>query len=350
MANAALIYVLLLANAVRQAQTSITSVGATVNESRPADGDFALQIQTSPAPPASGNNLSDGTASQKATSENFQAISTNYSGEDTNKKQDDRNGERAVKSDSAFYKKLLAKGNVPADNPLSVAKLIWDNCETLNKDSDKTVVKQHQYDMEYTKHDMQQEVRGQEHYTNDGVKKRDTNSTAMTMWLEKYHNLLNTKNVEWKKQRTELNVVFEPEVTTIPSATKTTVKIIPLTTRLTNKAFDIVNVTVELTTEINNMKGSYTEDWFDIDVRGKSRNTKIQFGVLPQKETYLVPTLKLEEGFYPFSFMPTFFDIIHPMDLPAGMNCFVGRLITNFPAFSFGNLFQVLSGTLCGGH
>ncbi|GBP52329.1 hypothetical protein EVAR_38475_1 [Eumeta japonica] len=90
-----------------------------------------------------------------------------------------------------------------------------------------------------------------------------------------------------------------------------TVPVIPITTEI----FGIgtrdlnVNIDLELTEKPGNVKGAWD---------GRRHESDIRFSELPQKEAYLIPTLKLEAGFYPFRFVTEFFKHIYPSDFPVG--------------------------------
>lgn len=336
MAALNLILALLLTDYAEQAQINITSLKAA--NVIPEATVFALQIpetsETAPAAP-NGNNLNANAvtapANQRdATSENFLAISTNYSfdgEENANKKV--KTVERANKSDLSFYEKVtkrrLNDGNhlqVDGDNEtIKPNALVWDNCmETMYQYKEKGADTQKNYDMELTRHDTQiQKPVQQRNIWNEGLKKRNArnmqNTTATKSWLEKYNNLKDSKNEERKLQKS--SDIFVPRATTVMNVT-TTVLIVPITTEIYDKAVENFNISLHAQGTESTVRASHSEDWFDLDNKDKMRKTRIKFGSLPQRENYLVPTLRLEEGFYPFGFLSTLFALIHPFDFPIG--------------------------------
>ncbi|KAG7298721.1 hypothetical protein JYU34_017129 [Plutella xylostella] len=338
MASAAVILILLLANRLKEAQTSVTSllgperVNALPEYSRGAHA-FALQIEeirtaseASPAAGGGGNNLNVIPATVPArllevTSENFQAISANYPVEEnTNKKYN--SAAYAVKSDLSFYEKVTKrprkrKSEVNQEKDVTPIALVWDNCfETVYRNNE-GFPKERQYDMEYGNHNfVSDDASKKKTYFNDGVKKRDarntTKTTTMQMWLDKYISL---RDAEERRQFKPDSIIKKPS-----EVSSTTVKVVPITTELTpvRPVKKVFNVSLDFpVTENNNIKASYTEDWFE--TKDKVRKTKIKFGGLPQRETYLVPGLKLEEGFHPFGFIADMFYFIHPFDFPVGL-------------------------------
>lgn len=88
---------------------------------------------------------------------------------------------------------------------------------------------------------------------------------------------------------------------------------IPITTDFFDSPLEDFNLTLYLNVT-ENVKSGYTEAaWFE--TKDKS---KIRFSKLPQRESYLIPTLKLEEGLYPFGFMSDFFALMYPFNFPVG--------------------------------
>uniref|UniRef100_A0A2A4K501 Uncharacterized protein n=1 Tax=Heliothis virescens TaxID=7102 RepID=A0A2A4K501_HELVI len=270
---------------------------------------------------SAGNNLNE-VGSTVPTSldvpeQNFQAISTFYWIK--NKKTNDKKYGREeniestlIRNDVNNNEKILlnAEENLSSIQP---APLVWDNClETNFKDNPQSIVKAH--DMQNDNHD----------YRYQGSKeigsiwrKRDAslnlNSTAGKAWLEKYNNLLNAKTEERRQQKPE--TTFVKKVTTVATTIepKTTIQVIPITREVFNEPIEVFNATQNAVTD-SDIVASYTEDWFE-----EKDRSKIRFGDLPQKETYLIPALKLEQGFYPFGFMSEFFYLIYPFDFPVGL-------------------------------
>lgn len=279
---------------------------------------------------SAGNNLNDvgGTAAASfdKPGENFQSTSTNYS----------------IKNKKTINNKNAREGNVTSLGERSGAEfnvndlqtseenlegikpeyLVWDNCLETNfkSSSPQNMVKPQ--DMQNDNHDYR--------YQGNKVisslwKKRDAgnlnlNSTAGKAWLEKYNNLLNAKTEERRQQKPELTPV--KRVTTTEATTtsvqttelnvKTTIQVIPITREVFKEPIDFFNTTQTTRTE-DDIIASYTEDWFE-----EKDRSKIRFGNLPQKETYLIPALKLEQEFHPFGFMSEFFYLIYPFDFPVG--------------------------------
>ena len=331
-----------LANQINP-QTSLTTVNSesdinSLSEGREVTAIFPTQIpqiqttsETALAASA-GNNLNDvgGTtvASFEVPEQNFQAISTIYSikHKKTNNHEKAREGNvKSLQDESGArnnekYKLQTYKENL---GDFKAEPLVWDNClETSFKDNPQNMVKSQ--DNQNDNHD----------YRYQGSKeigslwsKRDAgnlnlNSTAGKAWLEKYNNLLNAKTEERRQQKpeltpvrkvttTEATTVATTEHTTEPTV-KTTIQVIPITREVFKEPKNIFNTTQTAITE-DDIIASYTEDWFE-----EKDRSKIRFGNLPQKETYLIPALKLEQGFHPFGFMSEFFYLIYPFDFPVG--------------------------------
>lgn len=277
---------------------------------------------------SAGNNLNDvggtGAASFVAPEHNFQAISTIYlmKNKKTNNNKNAREGN--VKSfegkSSAEKTKKNSKESEENLGNLQAEPLVWDNClETNFKDNPQNMIKPQ--DMQNDNHDYR--YQGSKDIGISLWKKRDAgnlnlNSTAGKAWLEKYNNLLSAKTEERRQQKPELTLVRKvttTEATTVKTTettVKTTVHVIPITREVFNERKDIFNTTQTAVSD-DDIIASYTEDWFEENDR-----SKIRFGNLPQKETYLIPALKLEQGFHPFGFMSEFFYLIYPFDFPVG--------------------------------
>lgn len=311
-------------------QTSLTTlnIGSEVNRlsERPGlSAIFPTQIQqiqtTSETRPAvsAGNNLNvvggPVPTSLDVPEQNFQPISTIYSMK--NKKTYDkyaREGNGEFLSDESVrenYGKDLPEKEANRDT-MKAERLVWDNClETNFKDTPQNIVKPQ--DVQNDNHDYR-------YHGNKEIgsiwRKRDAgnlnlNSTAGKAWLEKYNNLLNAKTEERRQQKPEPTFKKTTSVATT-AAPLTTVQIIPITREVFNEPMDSFNTTQNAVTE-SDIVASYTEDWFE-----EKDRSKIRFGSLPQKETYLIPSLKLEEEFHPFGFMSDFFYLIYPFDFPVG--------------------------------
>ncbi|KAI8421662.1 hypothetical protein MSG28_009652 [Choristoneura fumiferana] len=152
----------------------------------------------------------------------------------------------------------------------------------------------------------------------EGLSKRDAadtnNSIAIKSWLSKYNNLRASNTVNGPVQKSDsllIRKIAKPSTTMIPS---TTIQMIPITRDIFNNPTESFNMSVDVVVTENNIRASYTEDWFEAKDR-----SKIRFGGPPQTETYLIPTLKPEEGFHPFGFMSHFFALIYPFEFPVGL-------------------------------
>ncbi|CAB3226988.1 unnamed protein product [Arctia plantaginis] len=315
-------------------QTSVATfnAGSEVNSlSERLKGTKILQTQnqeiqtpseTTPAAPT-GNNLnaigSTTSTSLDVPEKNFQAIFTIFS--QKNKKSNDENHSHAGNFE-LFFNENIARNNddyleSSKNNQIAIKSesLVWDNClETSFKDSPLTDVKNQ--DMQNDNHD---------HYYQDNKEiglwqKRDTgnfnlNSTAGQAWLKKYNNLLNSKSEERRPQKSDTSLVKKMPGTPTSISTvlpTSTIRIIPITREVFKEQVNIFNTTDDITTD-SDIGDSYTEDWFE-----EKDGSKIRFGGLPQKEKYLLPSLKLDEAFHPFSFMSEFFYLIYPFDFPVG--------------------------------
>lgn len=292
------------------------------------------EIRITEAPPAAstGSNLSvDGT--QSINDEDFQAISEASFYEDKKSKDYDEGND-----------KLLFNRNDLRLNVIKPSAMVWDNCmETNFKDDIENYVKPSDMEMVVQETFFESDK--------DAVKnigptwnKRNVNNTnysaAMNAWLQKYNTLLNSKMEERRQQKPDFISIKKPTITdnltettlTIITTTPqpktelstiatsflssrtalTTVPIIPITRQVFKGTTEPSQTTQNTATE-SNVIASFTEDWFDT----KSK-AKIRFSSLPQRTTYLIPTLRLEDGFHPFSFMSDFFYLIYPFDFPVG--------------------------------
>lgn len=316
----ALTLALLLANRVKPSQIGITALNSTdVNTLESTGPIFALQIRqirtTSEAPPAAsaGNNLN--VVEALDVPENSQAISTIYSFENkvTSGKKYDKGNVKLLSvfaDESENNDKSVENYN---ENSVKPQFLVWENCfESVFRDSQSDTVKI-QNDMEHT-NNKQVDIENIQYNPSIWSKRNvnTNNSEAMKVWIDKYNNLKNGKVDERRQQKPEsilLKKITEPLTTYSPS---TTIKVVPITREIFKEPTESLNMTLDIVTE-NNIRAGYTEDWFEAKER-----TKIRFSGLPQTETYLIPTLKLEDGFHPFGFMSEFFSLIYPFEFPVG--------------------------------
>lgn len=330
MAVIALIFAIFLANRVKPEQISVTASRATDINTLPegsSDAVFALQIRqiptTSDATPAAsgGNNLNVVATSQRLDEAgNFKPISTIYSFQ--NKKTSDEkydgkgNVDLFISSDDSVKNKQensFANSYSAVVRPLT---LVWDSClETTYKESQRNLFKL-QNDMETAHHDAP--LQENKYKGNFSIwSKRNTNennTTAMRAWLDKYNILKSVGNVGQRRQPKPESVLIR-KISTLSSPTtpSTTIQVVPITREVFKE--DTEDIFVEFATDKNISvdNKSYTEDWFVTKDK-----TKIRFSELPQRETYLIPTLKLEKGFHPFVFMSEFFSLIYPFEFPVG--------------------------------
>ncbi|KAJ8716578.1 hypothetical protein PYW07_003205 [Mythimna separata] len=332
MATISLILVVLANQVNPQTTLNVNSL----SEGLEANAIFPTQIQQTQTTSettlaaSAGNNLNDvgGTAAASfdVPGQNYQEISTVYSikNKKTNNNKKSREGNvKSIGDGSAAgnNEKYLqySEENLGA---VKAEPLVWDNCLETNfqGSSPQNMVKPQ--DSQNDNHD----------YRYQGSKeigslwrKRDAgnlnlNSTAGKAWLEKYNNLLNAKTEERRQQKPELTPVKKITTSTISTTVPTTestvtitVQVIPITREVFKEPKDFFNTTQTAITE-DDIIASYTEDWFE-----EKDRSKIRFGNLPQKETYLIPALKLEQGFHPFGFMSEFFYLIYPFDFPVGL-------------------------------
>ncbi|XP_053604291.1 prominin-1 [Plodia interpunctella] len=333
MAAIALIYVILLANCVSPQISRATVKSGDINKlsSDSTEIIFPLQKQeawtTAETTPAdfAGNNLNvDGNAPRGFTEllidnqfhgPRKSTANSNAEDEKQNKKIFDKNMANN-KSDLSLKQTI---DNIQTSEPL---RLVWDSClETIIKDNPININKP-PVDIDNNNNDYQIE---QSNIEEGNIwNKRDANagtrnnSVAIKAWLDKYNSLKNGKMEERKQQKTES--IFIKKVTQPVSSSSTTtdfistIQVVPITKEIFNKPLDSFDVTQKPVVTENNIAVGYNEDWFE--VKDKS---KIRFSGLPQKESYLIPALKLDEGFHPFTFMSEFFTLIYPFDFPVGL-------------------------------
>lgn len=328
MAVIALIFAIFLANRVKPEQIGITSSRATdVNTlpEGPSEAVFALQIRqiptTSEATPAAsaGNNLNVVATSQRLdVAGNFEPISTIYSFQHkktSDKKYDGKgNVDLLISSDESTKNKQENSFANSHSGSLQSLPLVWDSClETTYKDSQRNLFKL-QNDMETAHHEVPLEKNN--YKGNFSIwSKRNTNenySTATRAWLDKYNTFKNTSFGERRQPKPD-SILIRKISTLSPTTSSTTLQIVPITREVFKE--DTEDIFVEFVTDKNLTLSNtgYTEDWF-----AATDKTKIKFSGQPQRETYLIPTLKLDKGFHPFSFMSEFFSLIYPFEFPVG--------------------------------
>lgn len=322
----ALILVTLLANPVTSRTKLATESGINVLSDLPATV-FTLQIRqietTDPAPANSpGNNLFVVGSSGQAQDiqKKHQAISTNHPF--TNKigknSEDGNEGNRALflstdgnvtgNKDKNFRRNFLQD-----ENTMKALHLTWNDClEPIFEDNllDKNIYS----DKGNPNNNYQLPKRDE--MGNLWIK-RNVEPILVTdnnVGLKTSIDLKNSRNVDSQPQESDsifIRKIIELPITNIET-TASTIQIIPIT-REVFKDTIVQNTTQNVIVRDNNGITSYTEDLFE-----RKDLTKIRFNGFPQGETYLLPTLRLEEGFHPFSFMSKFFDLIYPFDFPVG--------------------------------
>ncbi|XP_062531213.1 prominin-1 [Bombyx mori] len=283
---------------------------------------FTLQIRRADADAAAsaGNNLNadEGAASNNQdVHENFQAI---RSLRNEMEKKNQIGNEENVDLPSSTDRKVIYNGGIfplnekDKTNTGQVMPLVWNGCvETRHKENYGNTVK---YE-ENTHVDDNIHIQGNKDIGNLWNKRNVglNDTTTFKSWLQKYNNLKNSKSEERRQQKLDFPFPKKNTETTLQTVTETassTVHVIPITRNVFKE--QVPSTTANINVTENNIIAGYTEDWFE----SKDR-TKIRFSELPQRETYLIPTLKLEEGFYPFSFMSRFFYLIYPFDFPIGL-------------------------------
>ncbi|XP_052755312.1 prominin-1-A [Galleria mellonella] len=250
--------------------------------------------------------------------QHYQAISAIYSIKPKDKKRavDERNDK------SFLLNKKLLQNDIFRKNLSNPNRLVWDNCLEPNFRNNLRNLVESPRDMDDDNNDLPTIQNNKE--TGNILNKRDgdtaNNLTIIKSWLDIYNSLKNSKTEERKQQKQDfipVKKITQPftnaDITTNVEST-TTVRIIPITREIFRKNTGVMNVTQNTIITENNIKASYTEDWFVANDK-----SKIRFSGLPHKEKYLIPTLKLENGFYPFTFMSEFFTLIYPFDFPVGL-------------------------------
>lgn len=338
MAVIALIFAIFLFNRVKPEQIGITVSRATDVNTLPegsSEAIFALQIRqiptTSEATPAAsaGNNLNVAATSQRLNvAGNFEPISTIYSFQHkktSDEKYDGKgNVDLLISSDESAKNKQKNSFANSYSEGLRSLPLVWDSClETAYKESQRNLFKI-QNDMETAHHDAP--VKENNNKDNFSIwSKRNTNennSTARKAWLDKYNTLKNTNFGERRQPKPDSMLIRKLSTLSL-TPPSTTLQIVPITREVFKE--DTEDIFVEFVTDknISMNNTSYTEDWF-----AAKDKTKIKFSGQPQRETYLIPTLKLDKGFHPFGFMSEFFALIYPFEFPVGKLQFVNICAT----------------------
>lgn len=286
---------------------------------------FTTQIQqfrsapeTSPVT-TSGNNLNFiGTVAAPrdslfAQDENFRSISRT---ESFNSKEIHNKGRNNKEDDilSSNINEVEFSSNKLRDR-IGVAKpIVWDSCLESNLGQNDIFSPQRSItDHNYIKNNYQSQVKKDlaNIWIKRNVDSEVNNSDAMKAWLDKYNDLKNKKSDERRQQKPH-QVLITKIISAISTDTPSpTVQIIPITREVFKEVVEL-NTTKSIVTE-SDIRASYTEDWFET-----KDSSKIKFNSLPQRESYLIPTLKIEAGFHPFSFMSQFFYLIYPYDFPVG--------------------------------
>ncbi|KAJ0183214.1 hypothetical protein K1T71_001190 [Dendrolimus kikuchii] len=329
MAVIALILSTLLVNQINS-QSEITqyNVESEVNTLSGASV-FATQIrqirstsETTPVAP-SGNKLNlIGTVAAPtnplpAQDENFRSIPTTNS---FNRRKVDRKYEiyRENENLPSTVNVIANNAKFSSNNPQDITgvamPIVWDAClETNFVQNDVNLPKRPITDLKYIKNNYQSQIKKEVgNVWNKRNVDKVNNSDAIKAWLEKYNDLKNSKSDERRQQKPELVLIKKISTTIATETPSTTVHIIPITREVFKEVIE-VDTTKSIVTE-SDIRASYTEDRFE----SKDRS-KIKFNGLPQRESYLIPTLKLEEGFHPFSYISKLFYLIYPYDFPVGL-------------------------------
>lgn len=239
--------------------------------------------------------------------ENFRAISPTYRNEKTT------NDEKIKNDHNGGGLKLLSSliGNYPERSKLKggeninyvtePSSLFWDNCfsntykvdENLNsrrltayEDANNLII----------------------HNNNDNLlskRESEKNNTAFKKWLSDFQN---------SRNRHDLDMINEivPFSTTTTELSISQLNVVPITEDIFDSKVNPFNFSLDTLVTENSIQKSNVNGF---DIKDES---KIKFSSLPQMQTYLIPKLKLEEGFHPFSFMSTFFAVIYPFEYPVG--------------------------------
>ncbi|CAH2084860.1 unnamed protein product [Euphydryas editha] len=297
---------------------------------------FPLQIRhfrsTSEETPvvSAGSNLNvfDGNVpsnSLDVQEENFRAISTFYPIGETNvgeKMSNDRgegNGElHSLEKNSRDGRKHLFEDDRVYKEPLN---LVWDNCfentYTDNKDTLTTDAKSYK-DIDNSKNIEIEDIKD---YRNVLYKRNSLNSnntSTLSAWLDKY-NIFRSAKGEYPLLSTKTTLLPSKLSESDTSlSNKNVIPFIPITKNILKDFTEPINITLDVVTEnnINYIKETKKKDSYFEITKDKSN---IKFRSLPQKQAYLIPKFKLEEGFYPFTFISKFFSVIYLFDYPVGL-------------------------------
>lgn len=307
---------------------------------------FPAQIRTSEALAASaGNNLNDGREALPIDRKDFQAISQASPHDDKKAKRESN---------------TLAPNQKDGEriNLIKPLPMVWENCMETTFKGNQAVDTVKATDMETVQNYPIENLKSRRNLTTTWNKRDAQNyniSAARNAWIEKYNSLLNSKADGRRQQKpdyvpvrktslsldtTEYTTTISTLSTTAPQTTafayatttptSTTVSstldsdlsrttdpsdfddipVIPITREVLREEIEIQNVTEK------NIIKSYTEDW--LDLKKVKERSKIRFSSMPQRTTYLIPTLRLDDGFHPFGFMSEFFYLIYPFEFPVG--------------------------------
>ncbi|XP_059050018.1 prominin-1-A [Achroia grisella] len=325
-----LFFSILLVNRVTS-QTSQTTLHpeSAVNTLQENSRETVLALQnrriraTSETPPkvGAGNNLNavESTVSndRHLPQQHYQAISAIYSINTKDKKYD-----ADVKNKSIPSKEMLLENQIARRSILKPLALIRNSCLENNfTDNNLTLLETSKHINDHNNDILIIQNRKEiGNILNKRENNKVNNPTTINTWFDKYDSLKDMKMEERRQQKQDsilIKRITQPTTTTDIITNKestTTVKITPMTKEIFNETSEIMNVTQGTTLIGNNMKASYTEDWFEINDK-----SKIRFNSLPHRDNYLIPELKLENGFYPFAFMSDFFTLIYPFDFPVGL-------------------------------
>ncbi|XP_047531014.1 prominin-1-A isoform X1 [Vanessa atalanta] len=299
---------------------------------------FALQIQqirsTSEETPvvSTGSNLNVFDTNVPSNSldvqeENFRAISTLHPIEETNvgeKMRNDRDGgnSESLLSNRNFQdgKKSELEGDKVYNSKDSL-NLVWDNCfENVYRDNtDTTNINAKSYtDIETPRNIETENIKSYRNILNKRNSLNVSGTSALNSWLEKF-NIFRTASNEEPDIPTK-DILLSPTTLELStsSSTQNTIPFIPITKDILREFTGPLNITLDVVTEntINYIKGTKRDDFYVEITKDRSN---IKFSSLPQKQTYLIPKFKLEEGFYPFTFMSKFFSVIYLFDYPIGL-------------------------------
>ncbi|XP_050348329.1 prominin-1-A isoform X2 [Nymphalis io] len=299
---------------------------------------FALQIQqirsTSEETPvvSPGSNLdvfdtNVPSYSLDVQEENFRAISTFHPIGETNVGKKMRNDRDGGNSELFLFNGNFQDGkkNELEDDKVYNSKeslnLVWDNCfENVYRDNTDTanIGAKSYTDIENSRNIDIENIKSYRNILNKRNSLNVSSTTALSAWLEKF-NIFRAANNEDPDVSTK-DTLLSPTALELStsSSTKNTIPFIPITKNILKEFTEQINVTLDIVTEnsINYIKETKRDDFYVEITKDRSN---IKFSSLPQKQTYLIPKFKLEEGFYPFTFMSKFFSVINLFDYPVGL-------------------------------